>query len=47
MGNINECRTALVKNLIKENFYRKRKKAINVLITFFISHKSYIKTFLK
>ena len=26
MGNVNECRTALIKNLIKENFYRKRKK---------------------
>ena len=48
MGNVNECRTALIKNLIKENFYRKRKKkAINVLIAFFISHKSDIKTFLK
>ena len=26
MGNVNECRTALVKNLIKESFYGKRKK---------------------
>ena len=25
-GNVNECRTALVKNLIKESFYGKRKK---------------------
>ena len=37
----------LVKNLIKENFYGKRKKIINILITFFISHKSDVKTFLK
>ena len=27
LGNVNECRTALVKNLIKESFYRKRKKS--------------------
>ena len=47
MGNVNECRTALVKNLIKESFYGKRKKIINVLIAFFISHKSDVKTFLK
>ena len=48
MGNVNECRTALVKNLIKENFYGKRKKKkINILIVFFISHKSDVKTFLK
>ena len=26
-GNVNECRTALVKNLIKESFYGKRKKS--------------------
>ena len=39
---------AFVKNLVKESFYRKRKeKVINVLTTFFISHKSGIKTFLK
>ena len=25
-GNVNGCRTVLVKNLIKEIFYRKRKK---------------------
>ena len=36
----------LVKNLIKENFYGKRKK-INIFTTFFISHKSNVKTFLK
>ena len=47
-GNVNECHTTLVKNLIKESFYGKRKKkAINVLIAFFISHKSDVKTFLK
>ena len=26
-GNVNECCTALVKNLIKESFYEKRKKS--------------------
>ena len=26
-GNVNECRTVLVKNLIKESFYGKRKKS--------------------
>ena len=34
----------LVKNPIKESFYRK-KKSINVLVVFFISHKSDVKTF--
>ena len=38
---------ALVENPIKENFYGKRKKAINVLTAFFISHKSNVKNFLK
>ena len=40
---------ALFKNLVKENFYgkRKKKKAINVLTHFFISHKSDVKIFLK
>ena len=48
MGKVNECRTVLVKNLIKEIFYEKRKKkVIKVLIVFFISHKSDVKTFLK
>ena len=48
LGNVNECRTVLVKNLIKESFYGKRKKkAINILIVYFISHKSDVKTFLK
>ena len=38
----------LVKNPVKENFYGKRKKkSINVLIVFSISHKSGVKTFLK
>ena len=46
MENINECRTVLIKNLIKESFYRKKKK-INVLTAFFISHKNDVKTFLK
>ena len=37
----------LVKNPIKESFYRKskKKKTINVLIAFFISHKNDVKTF--
>ena len=48
MGDVNECCTALVKNLIKESFYgKKKKKAINVLTAFFISHKSDVKTILK
>ena len=41
---------ALVKNPVKENFYRKikkKKKTINVLTAFFISHKSDVKIFLK
>ena len=37
----------LVNNLFKENFYKKRKKIINILIVFFISHKSGVKIFLK
>ena len=36
---------ALGNNLFKENFYEK--KIINVLIAFFISHKSGVKIFLK
>ena len=35
----------LVKNPVKESFYRK--KNINILTVFFISHKSDVKTFLK
>ena len=39
---------ALVKNLVKESFYGKRKKkTINILTVFFISHKRDIKIFLK
>ena len=39
---------ALVKNSVKESFYGKRKKkTINVLTVFLISHKSDVKTFLK
>ena len=40
---------ALVNNSVKESFYgkRKKKKPINVLAAFFISHKSDVKTFLK
>ena len=41
---------ALIKNPVKESFYgkkKKKKKAINVFITFFIFHKSDVKTFLK
>ena len=34
---------ALVKNLVKESFYKKKKKTINILTAFFISHKSDIK----
>ena len=45
MENINECRTVLIKNLIKESFYRKKK--INVLTAFFISHKNDVKIFLE
>ena len=35
----------MVNNSFKENFYEEKK--INVLIVFFISHKSGVKTFLK
>ena len=39
----------MVNNLFKEKFYekKKKKKAINVLTAFFISHKNNIKIFLK
>ena len=37
----------MVTNLFEESFYRKKKKAINILITFLISHKSDVKIFLK
>ena len=35
----------LVKNPVKESFYGKRKKIINILTAFFIFHKSDVKTF--
>ena len=35
----------LVKNPVKKKFMGKKKKTINVLIVFFISHKSDVKTF--
>ena len=39
---------SLVKNSAKESFYKKRKKkTINILTVFFISHKSDVQTFLK
>ena len=40
---------ALIKNPVKERFYekKKKKKALNILTAFFISHKSDVKTFLK
>ena len=38
---------ALVNNLFKESFYGTRKKVINVLTAFSISHKSGVITFLK
>ena len=38
--------SVLIKNLVKKSFYRKiKKKTINVLTVFFISHKSDVKTF--
>ena len=38
----------IINNPLKEKFYGKRKKkTINILTVFFISHKSGIKTFLK
>ena len=36
----------LVNNQVKKSFYEKRKK-INILTVFFISHKSGVKIFLK
>ena len=37
----------MVNNLFKENFYEKKKKVINILTVFFISHKTDAKTFPK
>ena len=45
-GNANDSLRALINNLFKESFYGK-KKLINVLTAFFISHKNSVKTFLK
>ena len=39
--------SALVNNPIKESFYERKKKTINILTVFFIFHKSNVKTFLK
>ena len=47
MGHVNKWHRALVNNPIKESFCGKRKKIINVLTAFFISHKISVKTFLK
>ena len=38
---------AIINSPFKENFNRKRKKAINILIFFFISYKIGVKIFLK
>ena len=38
---------AMINNSFKESFYGKKKKTINVLPAFFISHKSGVKIFLK
>ena len=35
----------MVKNSVKENFYEKRKKIINILIDFFIFYKNNVKIF--
>ena len=40
----------MINNPFKESFYgkiKKKKKAINILTTFLISHKSSVKTFIK
>ena len=37
----------LVKNPVKESFYKKRKKKFNIFTTFFISHKNDVKIFFK
>ena len=37
----------LVNNPIKESFYEKKKKVINILTVFFIFYKNNVKTFLK
>ena len=42
-----KCCIALVKKSIKESFYEKRKKIINILIIFFIFNKNDVKIFIK
>ena len=37
----------LIIHLKKKNYGKRKKKTINVLTVFFISHKSVVKTFLK
>ena len=37
----------LINNSVKESFYKEKKKTINILTAFFISHKGDVKTFLK
>ena len=37
----------LVNNLFKESFYEKKKKVINILTAFFISHKKLCQNFSK
>ena len=39
--------SALVNYPVKKKIYEKRKKIINILTIFFISHKNNVKTFLK
>ena len=48
MEKLMDALRVIVNNPFKENLYGKRKKKIiNVLTVFFISHKSSVKTFLK
>ena len=39
--------TSAFNNPVKKSFFMEKKKTINVLTAFFISHKSDVKTFLK
>ena len=43
MRNVNECCTVLVKNLIKESFYEKRKKIIKTVSDFWKHAKCELK----
>ena len=47
MAMLTNALKALVNNLVKKNFYKKRNKSINILTVFFIFHKSDVKIFLK